>query len=65
MKGPTITAFQVAIIVGLGVQALMLLCGVMYTPAGTPLAGIWVWVSIWSRRASRMLVPAGMASDEV
>lgn len=31
MKGPTITAFQVAIIVGLGVQALMLLCGVVYT----------------------------------
>jgi hypothetical protein len=31
MRGPTITAFQVAIIAGLGLQALMLLCGVVYT----------------------------------
>jgi hypothetical protein len=31
MKGPTITAFQVAIIAGLGLQALMLLCGVVYS----------------------------------
>ncbi len=34
-------------------------------PAGTPAAGTWVWVSILSLIASRMLVPAGMASDEV